>query len=305
MSASEWFHDVPVIGRMSLDAALAKLREVGDEESASEMYAAHTASATALGLNLPFLNRPWLHTAHTFGFIPAGETGDRTVIISHAGEISADKSLRNSRIRITLSGLRVANYPGMGTHQILFDFYGQNQIADETEHAHFNCTYRAKEGERAAILGYPIFVGLHVGDDGVAFKCHTVNVKNDQDESFLGFLESDVFRRGLQLAKAAQPAIALFSETAIGLTKAIASRNRNISVQDFYLGLDFGNTPLAARLAEGSYVAVQIPESLATVWDWAEWIYRPSVGNVVSRADPSKLIPYNYIAFNVSRHFQT
>lgn len=77
-------------------------------------------------------------------------------------------------------------------------------------------------------------VGLNVGADGLAFKCLTVNVQNDSDEPFLSFLESDVFRTGLQLVSTAQPAIAPLSGMAVALTNSIASRNRNPAVQEFH-----------------------------------------------------------------------
>ena len=48
---------------------------------------------------------------------------------------------------------------------------------------------------------------------------------------------------------------------ALGLAKTIGKRHRNVPVQDFDLGLDFSTIPLGARLAEGAYLAVQIPES--------------------------------------------
>jgi hypothetical protein len=222
--------------------------------------------------------------------------------IHHAGSIKADLSLRNSRIKITLDRLRVAAYPGTGTHRVLFDFYAQNQVPGDLEHLHFNATYRVREGEQAAILGFPIFVGLNVGTEGVAFKCFTVNVKNDEDEAFLGFLESDVFKAGLKLTSTVQPAIAPFSQMALGLTKSIAKRNRNVPVQDFYMGLDFSSIATRARLAEGSYLAVQIPETLQTAWDWAEWVYDPRNGQIVKKTQPSKLIPYNYLVYSVSRY---
>lgn len=196
----------------------------------------------------------------------------------------------------------MAAYPGSGTHRVLFDFYAQNQVPGDVEHLHFNATHRVREGEQAAILGYPIFVGLNVGIEGVAFKCFTVNVQNDEDEAFLGFLESDVFKAGLKLASTVQPAIAPFSQMALSLTKSIATRNRNVPVQDFYMGLDFSTIATRARLAEGSYLAVQIPESLQTVWDWSEWVYNPSNGQIVNKAEPTRLIPYNYLVYSVSRY---
>jgi hypothetical protein len=38
---------------------------------------------------------------------------------------------------------------------------------------------------------------------------------------------------------------------------------------------------MGARLAEGVYIAVQIPETLTRVWDWSDWIYDTSTGQIV------------------------
>lgn len=224
------------------------------------------------------------------------------VEITHAGNMKADKSLKNARIKVTLDRLRVADYPGGGRHHILFDFYGQNHLKDHIEHLHFNQTYRAQEGEVAGIIGYPVFIGLNVGSGGVALKCFTVNVKNDNDEVILDFLDTEIFQTGLKLATIAQPAIAPLAGMAVGLTKMIASRNKNVAVQDFYMGLDFTNVPTGARLAQGSYITVQIPEKQQVIWDWKQWVYNPTNGRIVKKDDTGVLIPYNYIVFGVSKY---
>jgi hypothetical protein len=303
MSAPTWFDDVPVLGKMPPEQAAAKLREVGEDDAAAVLEAGQEETTSTFGMPSwwPFQNKPWQHTAHAFGYLAPAVSGNAPLFIQHAGNIAADPALKNGRIKITLDRLRVAAYPGGGMHRVLFDFYAQNQVPGEVEHLHFNATYRVREGQEAAILGYPIFVGLNVGSEGVAFKCFTVNVRNDQDEAFLAFLDSDVFKAGLKLASTVQPAIAPFSQMALGLTKSIATRNRNVPVQDFYLGLDFSAIPMRARLAEGSYLAVQIPETLQTVWDWDEWVFNPANGQVVNKAEPTELIPYNYVVFSVSR----
>ncbi len=82
----------------------------------------------------------------------------------------------------------------------------------------------------------------------------------------------------------------------------IAGRHHYVPVQDFYLGLDFGPVATGARLAVGSYLAVQIPESVVAIWDWRDWMYNSANGLVVDRADPSRLIPYNYVVFRISRY---
>jgi hypothetical protein len=308
MKTSVWFDDVPVLGKLPPGRAAEKLREVGEvgaaeavEEAAVEGAAVRTFGKSAASW-WPFGDKAWQHTAHAFGYLAPAAPGVELLPIRHAGNIEADASLKDARIKITLDRLRVADYPGGGTHRVLFDFYAQNQLPGNVEHLHFNATYRVREGEQAAILGYPVFVGLNVGAAGVAFKCFTVNVKNDEDEAFLGFLESDVFKAGLKLATTLQPAIAPLSGMAFALTKSIASRHRNVPVQEFYLGLDFTSVPTGARLAEGAYLAVQIPESLHSVWDWGEWVYNPASGHVVSQADQTNLIPYNYLVFGVSRY---
>ena len=240
----QWFDDIPVLARQAPSSVCAQLRELGDHELADLIEAVDTGSPSSLdefgSIRLGLPPKPWQHTAHSFGYLKPTAAGHAEFLpIEHAGNIKADTSLRNSRVKITLDRLRVAAYPGGGMHNILFDFYAQNQTPRTVEHLHFIATFCAREGEGAALVGYPLFVGLKVGREGLAFKCFTVNVRNGEDEAFLAFLDSDVFRAGLKLATTAQPAIAPLSELAFGLTRSIAKRHRNVAVQDFYLGLDF------------------------------------------------------------------
>ncbi|WP_410672102.1 hypothetical protein [Amycolatopsis sp. cmx-4-68] len=296
------FGDLEVLGAMAPGEAAGYLRRVGEAGAASRLEAA-AAEQDLRGVEpgrrkWPFNDRPWQYTAHALGFIPAG-AGEHP--IRFAGAIEPDLSLRDSTIKITLDRLRVADYPGGSVHRILFDFYARNQTSEAgEEHLHFNSAFRVLEGQDAAVIGYPLFVGLNVGKHGVALRCLTVNVKNETDEKFLEFLESDAFRGGLRLVKTAQPVIAPFSEMALGLTKAIAGRHRNVPVQEFYLGLDFTSVSTGARLAQGSYVVVQIPDRLQRVWDWNEWIYDPATGQILYREDRRTLVPFNYIVFGVS-----
>jgi hypothetical protein len=279
-----------------------KMREVGEDAAADALVGIAVPRPLAGALDfLPFRERLWAHTAHAFGYLAPAEPGPDLLPIRHAGNMKADASLKGASLRIALNRLRVAQYPGGGTHHILFDFYARHRTPAGGEDLHFNAVYRAREGEAAAVVGYPIFVGLGAGADGVAFRCFTVNVKNEQDEALIDFLDSDVFRAGLRLLSAAQPAMAPLSAMAFSLTKALAGRNRNVAVQDFYLGLDFGTDAMGARLALGSYLAVQIPETKQAVWDWDEWAYNPSTGQVVKKADKKELLPYNYVVFGISR----
>lgn len=314
MPPNAWLDEIPMIGSMSLAEAESKLRAVGEIDTAEMLLRApvpptfETQHMTADDAS-PWERvrkqlgpKVWQHTAHTFGYLAPAAPGGDPLAIQHAGNITPDETLRNSRIRITLNALRVADYPGGGTHHVLFDFYAQNQVPGDVQHLHFNATQRVREGERAGLSGKPVFVGLNVGSEGVAFRCRTINVKNQEDETLLAFLESDTFKGGLKLVHTAQPALVPFSEMALALTKAIASRNRNIAVQSFEMGLDFAQIPTGARLAQGAYLAVQIPETTEAIWDWSKWVYDPNNGRVVSAGDQSTLIPYNYVIFGVSRY---
>lgn len=309
MSITTSFEQLQVIGKLSPSLAATKLREIGEAQAADELDQYITlqerqVSFGAVDFIWPFQDKAWQYTSHAFGYIaPAPPDGGMEKIL-HAGNIVPDASLKNASVRITLDRLRVASYPGGNTHRILLDFYARNQVAGGTEDLHFNATYRVFEGQQAGVIGYPIFVGLNVGSEGLAFKCFTVNVKNDDDEKFLSFLDSDVFKAGLKLSTVVQPALAAFTGMAVGITKGIAERNRNVPVQEFYMGLDFSNSAAGARLAEGSYLAVQIPDTNQTQWDWNAWAYNRANGQVVSTSDANLMIPYNYIIFSIVRHTQ-
>jgi hypothetical protein len=256
---------MPALGELPPAEAAARLREVGADEFAAAIEAAAAAAPASYGIGGLRLRRDrgFRHTTHAVGYLaPAAAPGGGALTITHPGNIDPDTSLAGARVKLTLNGLRVADYPGRGAHRVLFDFAAQNQTAGGGEQVHFNATYRAAEGGRAAVLGRPIFVGLRVGEEGLLLQCATVNVQNEADEAFLAFLETDTFTAGLTLLETAQPALAPLSAMALWLTKAVAGRRRNVAVQKIELGLDFTGVLPGARLAEGACIAVQVPESL-------------------------------------------
>src|SRR5437763_122727 len=138
MSASRWFDDLPVLGKLPPEEAAAKLREVGENitalalESTPKGVVRGPSTYGVRGL-WPFQDKPWQYTAHAFGYLAPAPPGNQPLPIQHAGNIAADQTLKNSRIKITLDRLRVAGYPGGGTHRILFDFYAQNQLPGNVE----------------------------------------------------------------------------------------------------------------------------------------------------------------------------
>lgn len=291
---TQWLDDIRVAGALSNEALSEKLGEPVTTPAAMP-------PASSSGGRFAFdwlLGVPaWRHTAHSFGFIPSGTSGPS--MIRHVSEAPPDPSLRDARLRISLDGLRVADYPGSGIHRVLFNFFIQHRTRTRLEDVNFNATYRVLEGESAAVLNYPIFVSVTPPDTGLVIRCFTVNVRNDNDESFLKLLESDTFKLGLQLAATAQPALAPLSAFAVGMTRAVAERHRNVAVQDIYLGLDFGGAPTGARLAIGSYIAVQMPATFLRSWRWSDWSYHPDSGQIVN--PDGQLIPLNYLVIGVSR----
>lgn len=294
--ADSWLDELPVLGRLPVGEAAMKLREVGEDELADALQAVRcNAPSTTYSLTRLRRDRAFRHTGLAIGYLaPSAGPHAGQLPIHHAGSIAPDPSLRGERITVTLDALHVADYPGPSPHRVLFDF-----AADDV---HFNATYRATAGEDAAVIGRPIFVGLHVGDQGLLLQAATVNVHNEDDQAFLKFLDTDVFKAGLQLASTWQPALAPLSAMALALTGMIAARRRNVAIQTVEIGLDFRAGPTGARLAEGAYIAVQIPESVQAVWRWQDWAYDPASGHIVNAASFGQLLPYNFFMIGISRH---
>jgi hypothetical protein len=303
---SKWYSDDEVLARMPREEAAARLEAIGEADIALALQrqsARATERASSFGVFDLFSGptKPWMHATHIFGFLPRSASAGAEQEILPAGEIEPALSLKNGRINIALNRLRIAEYPGHGRRQVLFDFSAQNQLPSGAEDAHFNMTFRADDNSMVGIINYPVFIGLHVGTQGAMFRCYTVNVLNDQDETLLASLDSEVFKKGLKLAEVAQPALAPLAEIAVGLTKAVASRHKNVAVQNIHMGLDFGGPRLGARLAEGDYIAVQVPIEALRDWDWSEYKLNPRVGEIV-RIDDGTPIPYNYFAFGISAY---
>ncbi len=296
------FDDIKVIGEYDPDSLTAKLDQISGSDPELSKGLDQSKSADELLRFFGLIKQqPWMQATHQFGYIALRQPGwTEPQAIQYPGAIAADAALKNSRINIRLDRLRVHKYPGGGTHNIMVNFAARNQVADSQETVTFSQTYRVAEGQTAGVAGYPIFIGLNVGAQGVAFEGSTVNVNNEADQAILAALESPPFQSGLSLLTTAQPAIAPFTEITLGVVKALAKRTENVPVQKFYLGLDFENAPLGIRLAEGNYIAAQVPSETAI--EWHKWVYRPDIGTIVHRADSLETLPYNYLVFRVSRY---
>src|SRR5437870_1315027 len=152
MNTTAWFDDLPVIGKLPPEQAIVKLREVGEDDVADMLELAQEGElkvfrSTGLRSWLHLHDRPWEHTAHTFGYLAPTSPGHAPLPIQSIGTVTSDSSLKHSRIKITLSRLRVASYPGGGMHRVLLHFFAQNHLPHSKEDLHFNTTYRVREGE--------------------------------------------------------------------------------------------------------------------------------------------------------------
>jgi archaellin len=289
-----------VLAKLSADEAIKKLEAV-HSELAQPLKQAVQENQNGTRLIDWFFGRPepvFLYAAHSFGYIPKQKPHAREPMdISHAGSIKADAKLQGKSIKLTLDRLRVKDYPGGKEHNILFEFSGQHQAKDAEQAVKFAQVYRVREEQEAGITGYPIFIGLNVGDEGVAFKCYTINVSNTGDKQFLEFLDNPVFKRGLKLLGNVHPMVDTVTEFTTAILKLFAKRDENVAVQDFFMGLDFSGIATRAQLREGSYIAVQAPNG---VWDWSQWVYTPATGQIVRKDNHSEMIQYNYVVFGVS-----
>ena len=160
MTDSDWLDGLPVIGELPPEVAAVKLREVGEDELAQALAEAPEAAPEAFGVPAWLRiggDRAWQHTAHAVGYLaPAAGPQAGLLEIQHAGNIAPDEGLKGARVKLTLDGLRVADYPGRGMHRVLFDFAARNQTDQGAEQLHFSTAYPVREGEEAAVLGRPI-----------------------------------------------------------------------------------------------------------------------------------------------------
>ncbi len=293
--------DIKVIGEYEdPELIVSKLETANAIETPITTRGKEKGIGDILGIFSSIQNQPWSFTTHQYGYIGFQESkSNEPLPIQHPNTIEPDTSLKNSRINIRLDRLKIHKYPGKGIHNVMVTFAARNQVANSQESVSFSQTYRIQEEQSAGIAGYPIFIGLNVGTQGVAFECSTINVNNDEDLSVLEALDSSTFQSGLELLTTMQPAIAPFTAVTVGVVKSLAKRNENIPVQKFYLGLDFEDAPMGIRLREGNYIAVQVPSEDQI--DWNKWVYKPNLGAIVHKADDS-LLEYNYLVFRVSRY---
>lgn len=277
------------LGARNDGAILTYLQSIGDEEEARFFL------PDAGGQGASIWSRPYKSTGMVLGFIPHGSKGTQVTSIS---DVQADCSLVGQRIKITLDKFFVAKYPGFGTHSVLCEFSGKNQVLGETEELSFAMRFETRDDAGPAIAGAPIFMGLTVAPDGISFKGRTVNVKNSGDDMVMAVLNTPAFKSGLTLLNTAQPALKPLTSLATATVSAIAKQGSNAQIHSFELGLDFNGSSTSARLRYGSYIVVQTDES--NNWDWGEYEWNATGLALHPTGNPRDTPSFNYMVFAVS-----
>ncbi len=269
------------------------LLAIGDKEAAKEFLDGDIAGQGLFGVQ-----KPWRHTGMMLGFVEQDDSDAGDVPVVGVSQVRADKNLIGKRIKITMDKFYVESYPGRGTHDILCDFSGKNQIAGEAEELRLALRFKSNDKASAARSGTPIFLGVTVGEDGIAFEGRTVNLSSSSDEQLLSTFESPAFKSGLTLLTTAQPALKPFVGLAGSVVKFLANQGNNRQVHDFNLGLDFASGASSARLRLGSYVVIQTDE---TAWDWSNYVWDRNAMSLKSKRPHEGGAGFNYMVFGVAQ----
>src|ERR1700680_4245396 len=101
MDTVGWFDGIPVIGKLSPEQAIEKLREVGEDDVADMLEMTQEAETksfrgTGAGLRgwLHLQDRPWEHTANKFGYLAPSAPGNDALPILPVGSVAGGNSLQ-------------------------------------------------------------------------------------------------------------------------------------------------------------------------------------------------------------------
>lgn len=276
------------------------LQHIGSRKKAEELLQGG-ASGNWFGSNS---NKPWQATGMVVGYIPPRQTGNQVPVTS-AAAMTGDRALISTRIKISLDRFFVKEYPGSGTHKILCEFAGKNQVisspragkkSKDAEEMRFAFNTQANDNEPASVSGHPIFLGVVVGSDGLSFEGRTVNVGSKMNDAVQKMLGSPIFKNGLSLMTSAQPALKPFVGLAGSVVEAVAKSKDNYQVHNFNLGLDFSENITSAKLRHGSYVIIQTNQ---TDWNWTNTHWSPDALCLIDN-QTGKSVEANYLILGVS-----
>ena len=218
-----------------------------------------------------------------------------------ATHMTADPTLIGTQVKISFDRAFISEYPGNGIHSILCEFVGRNQIKDESEALRMALRFRSADNAGVSTLGIPIFLGLTVSKNGIAFEGSAINVSSGADEFLLEALDSEAFKGGLSLIHSLQPGLKPFVALMQSAVKNVAKRSKNKQVHNFNLGLDFSNSSTSARLRIGSYVVIQ---TNSMDWDWSKFYWDCDSFSIRrSGSNSNDPIDFNYMIIGVTAYY--
>lgn len=191
------------------------------------------------------------------------------------------QSLDKAHFEALKSGMTAMGREISGVEE-LESFYKKVEKAQQhSQPVQYARTHEIREGDGLATNGYPIFIGLRSGDEGAAFRVTVIHLKNDDDMD-LAKKVTDNVKEGLNLLGPAGSLISTVTGHVQGIVQHIKNRNRNRIIQDVFLGLDHSELNTRAKLAEGSYIVVQIDHD-PSLWNWDQWVFDRKNGQVVRK----------------------
>lgn len=286
------FNQANSLGSKSNEDIAGYLTEIGDLDAAQDFVGAQVSGQAGL-----LSTAAWKHSGAVIGFInPNQDVATGLFSIQSAAGIQQDASLIGQSIKISLDCFYVHSYPGFGAHDVLFEFGGKNQVTTVVEDVRHPLKFQVSDGGAASVAGTPIFLGLNVDRNGVAFEGRTINVSSRDDQDIINLFDSNTFKTGLTLINTAQPALKPYSALAITAITAIASRSKNAQVHNFNLGLDFGNNPTSCKLRHGSYLVIQSDNPI----DLNNYRWNRDTARLQHFSGVNAPVEFNYLIIGVS-----
>lgn len=285
------FDSADSLASKSNEDIAAYLTEINDLGAAQDFIGANVAGQGGI-----FPTRAWKHAGASIGFIErAHAPANGLHTIQRASAIQADTNLIGQSLKITLDHFYVHNYPGNGTHTVLFDFLGKAQIAQTVEDLHHPVKVMVADQAHAGVVSTPIFLGLNVDPNGVAFEGRTICVESSDDNLVLSAFDSQVFKAGLAIVHAAQPVLKPYTALTIAAITAIMKRKKNTQVHSFDLGLDFSQNVTSNKLRLGSYLVIQSDDQI----DLNNYRWNQNTTRLEHFLGPNHQIDFNYLIIGV------
>ena len=293
------FDDQRSVAFMPREQLIAYLEKIGDIDALAEAKAAKPTGQGSFGR---LVGRAWANPEHAIGFIPETDPSVQFRDIMPVLMVEGDKALIDQRIKLNLDAFYVQDYPGYGTHTVAIEFSGQDQTESEARALKYVTALDVVDKSSANISGIPIFSGLKVPQDGVAFKFRTILIESSADEAIINVLKGSLFKTGLTMLGQVQPVLPQLVSLAAGVTQSLFDHG-NEQVQAYELGLDFSSTGSTARLRCGSYVLAQVKDK--SQWTWDDWTFSADTMSVVRKDDHKSRAPVNTVIFSVSKSAAT